>query len=110
MFTGEDRQALQTLIDNQTIMPEDMKKPRATLDATGTTIKSEEHFWAHRYECISDIRQQPAEGIHVVYQHISNLITQFRFPHSESQEMLKIMVLQHAVRYHKAKDWIWQQD
>ena len=44
MFEGEDRQALQILIDNHTITPEDMKKPRATLDATGTTIKSEEHF------------------------------------------------------------------
>ena len=44
MFEGENRQALQTLIDNETIMPEDMKKPRATLDAIGTMIKSEEHF------------------------------------------------------------------
>ena len=45
MFKGEDRQALQTPIDSQTIMLEDTKKPRTALDATGTTIKSEEHFW-----------------------------------------------------------------
>ena len=44
MFEGEDRQAFQTLIDNQTIMPEDMKKPRATLDTIMTTIMSEVHF------------------------------------------------------------------
>ena len=75
MFEGDDRQAVQTLTDNQTIMPEDMKKPRATLNATGTMIKSEEHFWAHRDELISDVRQQPSKGIHLLSQHISNLIT-----------------------------------
>ena len=50
MFEVKDRQALQTLIDNWTIMPEDMKKPRHALDAIATTIKSEEHFWVHRDE------------------------------------------------------------
>ena len=43
-------------------------------------------------------------------QHISNLVTQCRFTHPKTQEMLKIMVLQHAVRYHKARDWIRKQD
>ena len=107
---GENIQALQTLIDNQTIMPEDMKKCRAALDAIVTTIKSEEHFWTHRDELISDIRQQPREGIHALSQHISDLITKCRFPHPKTQEMLKIMVLQHAVCYHEARDWIMQQD
>ena len=40
MFEGDNRQAFQTLIDNSTIMLGDMKKPRATLDAIRTTIKS----------------------------------------------------------------------
>ena len=40
MFEGKDRQALQTHIYNWAIMLEDMKKPRATLDAIMTTIKS----------------------------------------------------------------------
>ena len=31
-------------------------------------------------------------------------------PTPKTQEMLRIMVLQHAVRYHKARDWIRQQD
>ena len=110
MFEGKDRQALQTLIDNRTAMLEDMKKPRAALDAIMTTIKSEEHFWAHWDEHISDTRQQPGEGIHVSSQHISNLITKCRFPHPKTQEMLKIMVLQHTVWYHEARDWISQQD
>ena len=56
MFEGEDRQALQTLIDKNTIMLEDMKKPRAALDAISTMIKSEEYFWAHREKLISDVR------------------------------------------------------
>ena len=97
MFEGEDRQALQTLIDNGTVMPEDMKKPRTTLDAIMTTIKSKEHFWAHQDELISDIRQQPGKGIHALSQCISNLINKCRFPHCKTQDMLKIMVLQHAV-------------
>ena len=45
MFEGEDRQALQTLIDNGTVTPKHMKTPKAILDAVATTIKSEEHFW-----------------------------------------------------------------
>ena len=31
-------------------------------------------------------------------------------PQADIQEMLKLMVLQHAVCYHKARDWIHQQD
>ena len=86
-----------------------MKKPRAALDAISTTIKSEEHFGVHQDEPISDVRQQPGEGIHVLSQCISNLISKCRFCHPKTQEMLKIMVLQHAVQYHKARDWIRQQ-
>ena len=110
MFEGEDRQALQILTDNQTITLENMKKSRASLDAIVTTIKSKEHFWAHRDELISDVRQQPSEGIHALSQCISDHVTKCKFPHPETQEMLKIMVLQHAVCYHEARDWIRQQD
>ena len=63
MFEGEDRKALQTIIDNGVMTPEHMKTSRATLDAIATTIKSEEHFWAHRDEVVSDLQQQPGEGI-----------------------------------------------
>ena len=45
MFKGEDCQALQTLIDTDTITPEDQKTPMRFLDAIQTTIKEEEHFW-----------------------------------------------------------------
>ena len=57
------------------MMEESMKTPLAALDAIRTTIKSEEHFWANKDELLSDVRQQPGEGIHVLSQLICNLIT-----------------------------------
>ena len=45
MFKDEDRKALQSLIDSGVMTAEYMLKPKATLDAIGTTIKSEEHLW-----------------------------------------------------------------
>ena len=56
-------------------MEESMKTSHATLDATGTTIKSKVHFWAHRDELFSNVRQQPSEGIHVLSLCICNLVT-----------------------------------
>ena len=44
MFKGEDREALQSLIDSSVVTAEHMLKPKAALDATGTTFQSEEHF------------------------------------------------------------------
>ena len=41
MFEGEERKALQSLIDSGVMTPEHMLKPKAALDAIGTTIKSE---------------------------------------------------------------------
>ena len=55
MFTGEDRQALQTLIDNNTITHEDHLTPSCVLKAIQTTIKEEEHYWHYREEIMSDI-------------------------------------------------------
>ena len=75
MFEGEDRKALQTLTDNGTMTPEHMETPKAALDVIATTIKSEEHFWAYRDELMSDVQQQPGEGIHVLSQHICDLGT-----------------------------------
>ena len=66
MFEDEDRQAFQILIDNNTITSEDMKTSKAALDAIVTTIKLEEHFRAYRDDLISDVRQQPSEGIHAL--------------------------------------------
>ena len=97
------------LIDNGTITKENMKTSHATLDAISATIKAKEHFWAHTDELLSDVRQQPNEGIHVLSQYICNLTKKCKFPHAQTQEMLKIMHLQHAVCFHEARDWICQQ-
>ena len=110
MFEGKDRKVLQTLVDNGVITSEHRKTPRATLDAIATTIRSEEHFWAHRDELVSDLWQLPGEGIHELFQHICDLITKSKSMHGPTIEMLKIVVLQHAVRYYKARDWIRHQD
>ena len=110
MFEGEHRQALQTLIDNDTMTSGDMKTPKAALDVILTTIKSEEHYWAYRDELMSNIWQQPDNGIHALSQCICDLVTKSKFDHQQTQEMFKIMILQHAVCYHEARDWISQQD
>ena len=110
MFEGEDRWALQTLIENGTMSLEHMKTPKATLDVIATTIKSEEHFWAYRGDLMSDVWHQPGEGIHALSQCICDLVTKSKFAHPDTQEMIKIMVLQHVVWYHEARDWIRQQD
>ena len=54
MFTGEDRQALQTLIDNNTITPTDQCTPTLALKAIQTAIKDGEHYWHYRDEVLSE--------------------------------------------------------
>ena len=44
MFHGEDRQTLQTMIDNNTITAEDQQTPTKALKAIQPCIKDEEHF------------------------------------------------------------------
>ena len=110
MFEGEDRKALQSLIDSSVMTPEHMLKPKAALDAIGTTIKSEEHNWAYRDELMSDLQQLPDKGIDALSQHICDLITKPKFGNAQTIEMIKIMVLQHAVKYHEARDWFRLQD
>ena len=50
MFTREDRQTLQTMIDNNTITAEHQLTPINALKAIQTTIKEEEHYWHYRDE------------------------------------------------------------
>ena len=58
MFKRGNCQALQILIDNDTITPEDQKVPIRVLDAIQTTIKEEEHFWHCHNEILLDLRQK----------------------------------------------------
>ena len=41
---------------------------------------------------------------------ICTLITRCKFPSKEIKECMKIMVLQHTIKYHEARDWICLQD
>ena len=59
---------------------------------------------------MSDLQLLPDEGIHALSQHICDLFTKSKFTNAQTTETIKIMVLQHAVKYHKARDWIKQQD
>ena len=110
MFAGEDRQALQTLIDNNTITPEDQLTPSHTLKAIQTTIKEEEYYWHYRDEIMSDIRQQPNEKIHTLNTRITTLVNNCRFQDHQTTETIEIMLLQHAIKFHEARDWIRLQD
>ena len=109
MFKGEDWKALQTLIDNGVITQEDQKMPIWVLDAIQTTIKIR-NTWYYRDKILSNFRQQHEEGIHFLSTCIITLINNSKFTHQETKETLKIMLLQHAFRYHKAHNWIHQHD
>ena len=110
MFTWEDRQALQTLIDNNMITPEDQLTPSHTLKTIQTTIKEEEHYWHYRDEKMSDIIQQPNEQIHTLNIRINMLVNNCRFQNQQTTETIKIMLLQHGIKFHKARDWVRLQD
>ena len=81
--------------------------PWLVLDATGTTIKYKEHFWD---KLLSNVCQLLIEGIHALSTCISTLISQCKFLHPQTREILMIMVLQYAVQYHEVHDWVWLQD
>ena len=78
MFTGEDRQALQTVIDNNTITPADQCTPIQALKAIQTEIKDKEHYWHYRDEILSDIRQQREEKVHTFSNRIITLVKQLQ--------------------------------
>ena len=80
------------------------------LKAIQSVIKEDVHFWHHREELLTDLQQLPNEGIHALSTHIITLVGKCRFPLQEVKEMMKLMVLQHAVKYHEVHDWICLQD
>ena len=110
MFKGEDRQALQTLIDNNAISPEDRLTPVGALKALQSCIKDEECLWHYRDELMSDFRQQPNEQIHALNTRITTLINTCKFQDHQTTETIEIMLLQHTVKFHEARDWIQLQN
>ena len=59
MFKGEDCQALQTLIDNNTITSEAQRTPTLALKAIQSVLKEDFHFWHHHDQILSDLQQLP---------------------------------------------------
>ena len=110
MFEGEDCQALQSLIDNNTVTPEAQQTPAQALKAIQSIIKEDVHFWHHHDQLFSDLCQLPEEVVHALSNRICAIITKCQFSSQEVKEIMKIMVLQHAVKYHEARDWIHLQD
>ena len=110
MFEDEDHLALQTLINNQTITPAAQRTPSLALKAIQLVIKEDVHFWHHRDELLTDLQQLPNEGIHALSTCINTIIGKCSLPSQEIKDFLKLMVLQHAVKYHEVRDWIHLQD
>ena len=106
MFEGEDCQAIQTLINNKTITPEAQRTPALAHRAIQSVIKEDVHFWHHYDQILSDLQQLPDEGVHALSNRICIIISKCKFPSEEVREFMKIMVLQHAIKYHEARDWI----
>ena len=106
MFEGEDCQAPQTLISNNTITSEAQRTPALALKAIQSVLKEDVHFWHHHDQILSDFLQLLGEGVHALSNRICTLITKCKFPSEEIRECMKIMVLQHAIKYHEARDWI----
>ena len=86
IFEGEDKKALQSLIDSGVVTAEHMLKPKVALHAIATTIKPEKYFWAHRDKLMSDLQQQPDEGsMHC----LSTYVTSSQSQNSPMQQLLK---------------------
>ena len=106
MFHSGDRQVLQTLMNNNTIIPEDQLDPKHALKVIQSCSKDEKHFWHFRDEVMTDFHQQPNEHIHALNTSITILVNNCRFQDHQTKETIKPMLLQHEVKFHKARNWI----
>ena len=89
MFHGEDRQALQILINNNTITPEDQHTPTCALNAIQLSIiKEQEHFWLYRDEVMSDFYQQPNEQVCALNIRITMLVNNCKFQDQQTKETI----------------------
>ena len=59
---------------------------------------------------MSNFCQQPQEQIHTLNTRITTLVNSCRFQDQQTTETIKIMLLQHEVKFHEARDWIRLQD
>ena len=110
MFQCEDRKALQTLVDNITITSETHQITKLVLHAIQTIIKEDEYFWYYHDELVSDVNLKLDEPIQSLSKHILQLTNNCNFRNSNTKDTLKIIIQEHAVKYHEARDWVQQQD
>ena len=110
MFEGDDCQALQTLIDNNTISTEVQHTPSLALNAIQSMIKQDVHFWHYCNEILSDC--PPAARLRYPFPQypLNTLINKCKFTSEETKETIKVMLLQHTVKYHEVTDWICLQN
>ena len=110
MSERDDCQALQTFIDNQAISPDTQQTSAIALIAIQSVIKEDVHLWHYCDQLLSNLHQLPDEGINSLSNRINTLVSKHRFPSEEIKEIMKVMALQHAVKYQKVRDWIHLQD
>ena len=110
MFQGDDCQAPQTLINNNTISCEIQHTPTLALKVIQPVIKEDVHFWHYHDEILADICQFQSECIHSLSTRINTLFGKCKFPTVEIKETIKVMALHHVVKYHKTRDCIHSQD
>ena len=91
IFQGEGRQALQTLLDNNTITAEDQPTPTCALNTIQTTIKEDEHFWHLMDELFSDVGQQPNKDMYTLNNRITTLVNNCKFTNTSTKETIKII-------------------
>ena len=68
--------------------------------------KSQGTLLALLREPISDVRQLLKENWHASSKRYISLVNNCKSIHTETKEIVKIMLLQHTVRYHETHDWI----
>ena len=84
--------------------------PMSVLDVIPTIIKEGEHFWLFGNEIVLDVHQKTDESIHPQSTHITELIINSKFTNNHTTETLKLILLQHAIKYHEACAWLFQQN
>ena len=65
MFEGDDCQALQTHLDNNTITTGASAPPFKPLSAIQMFIKDKEHLWHYCDEVLSELRQHQMKASHI---------------------------------------------
>ena len=109
IFDWDDHQALQTLLGNNTISAEAQftSSPSPWCNTIESSKKDHPFLALSWHEILSHLHQLPDEGIHSLNTCINTLVQiSQKFTIKETWETIKLMFLQHAIKYHEARNWI----